>query len=86
MLIKPRRILELGTFTGYSALCLVEGLSPSAPFSSLVTVDKDQKATSIAKRYFHKLSFNQVSLLTFFPFKHLIIINIHTYLSNIRLI
>ena len=25
-MIRPRRILELGTFTGYSALCLAEGL------------------------------------------------------------
>lgn len=27
ILIKPRRILEIGTFTGYSALCLAKGLS-----------------------------------------------------------
>ena len=25
-LVQPRRILEIGTYTGYSALCLVEGL------------------------------------------------------------
>lgn len=27
-MMKPARILEIGTFTGYSALCLVEGLAP----------------------------------------------------------
>jgi caffeoyl-CoA O-methyltransferase len=30
-LTKPRRILEIGTFTGYSALCLCEGLTFSIP-------------------------------------------------------
>ena len=27
-MIRPERILEIGTYTGYSALCLAEGLSP----------------------------------------------------------
>lgn len=27
-LLRPRRILEIGTFTGYAALCLAEGLAP----------------------------------------------------------
>jgi predicted O-methyltransferase YrrM len=27
-MIQPQRILEIGTYTGYSALCLAEGLSP----------------------------------------------------------
>ncbi len=28
-MIRPERILEIGTYTGYSALCLAEGLTPN---------------------------------------------------------
>jgi predicted O-methyltransferase YrrM len=34
-MIQPTRILELGTFTGYSALCLAEGLTPDGELISL---------------------------------------------------
>jgi predicted O-methyltransferase YrrM len=27
-MVKPKNIIEIGTYTGYSALCLAEGLSP----------------------------------------------------------
>lgn len=39
-MIKPARILELGTFTGYSALCLAEGLQPSG---MLHTIEKNDE-------------------------------------------
>lgn len=39
-IIKPARILELGTFTGYSALCLAEGLQPSG---MLHTIEKNDE-------------------------------------------
>ncbi len=39
-MIQPRRILELGTFTGYSALCLAEGLTPDG---QLVTVEHNDE-------------------------------------------
>ncbi len=39
-LIHPARILELGTFTGYSALCLAEGLQPSG---QLHTIEKNDE-------------------------------------------
>lgn len=35
---KPRRILEVGTYTGYSAICLAEGLQPGG---ELITLEKD---------------------------------------------
>ena len=35
-MIKPKRILELGTFTGYSALCLAEGLAEGG---RLITIE-----------------------------------------------
>lgn len=39
-MIRPRRILELGTFVGYSALCLSEGLSEDG---RLVTIEKNDE-------------------------------------------
>ena len=39
-MINPRNILELGTFTGYSALCLAEGLSEEG---SLHTIEIDDE-------------------------------------------
>lgn len=39
-MIRPKRILELGTFTGYSALCLAEGLQPQG---RLDTIEKNDE-------------------------------------------
>jgi len=38
--LRPMRILELGTFSGYSALCLAEGLQPGG---ELVTIEKNDE-------------------------------------------
>lgn len=48
-LIRPRRILEIGTFTGYSALCLAEGLAPDG---ELHTIDVNDELAALATRYF----------------------------------
>ncbi|MCB0850410.1 MAG: methyltransferase, partial [Bacteroidetes bacterium] len=37
-MIQPEHILEIGTYTGYSALCLAEGLSPNG---RLITIEKN---------------------------------------------
>ena len=39
-LIQPQRVLELGTFTGYSTLCLAEGLAPNG---RIHTIDPDEE-------------------------------------------
>ena len=39
-MIRPKRILELGTFTGYSALCLAEGLAEGG---KLVTIEHNDE-------------------------------------------
>jgi caffeoyl-CoA O-methyltransferase len=44
-----RRILEIGMFTGYSALMMAEGLPDDG---NLITCDVDPKAEAIARRYF----------------------------------
>ena len=46
--IKPKNILEIGTYTGYSALCMAEGLSESG---KLVTIDKNIELETMVKKY-----------------------------------
>ena len=48
-LISPKRVLEVGTFTGYSALCLAEGMPEN---SDLVTIDINEELESLCSRYF----------------------------------
>jgi caffeoyl-CoA O-methyltransferase len=47
-LIHARRVLELGTFTGYSALTMAEGLPDDG---EIITCDVDPVVTKIAQRY-----------------------------------
>ncbi len=47
-LVRAKRVLEIGTFTGYSALAMAEGLSPGG---RLITCDIDPVATQIARAY-----------------------------------
>lgn len=48
-MIQPKTILELGTFTGYSALCLAEGLSPDG---RLVTLEHNDELEDIIRHNF----------------------------------
>ncbi len=50
-LVNARRILEIGTFTGYSALMMAEALPEDGV---LTTCDIDPKATELAQRYWDK--------------------------------
>jgi caffeoyl-CoA O-methyltransferase len=50
-LVRARRVLELGMFTGYSALMMAEGLPEDG---ELITCDIDPKAEAVARRYFAK--------------------------------
>ena len=50
-MIKPRCILEIGTFTGYSALCLAKGLAEGG---QLHTIEIDDELETIAHKYFLK--------------------------------
>ena len=54
-LIAPENILEIGTYTGYSALCLAEGLKPNG---TLHTLDINEEYTAVANRYFNKSNFS----------------------------
>ena len=53
-MIKPHRILEIGTYTGYSALCLAEGLTPHG---KLVTLDINEELEERVRAYFKESGF-----------------------------
>ena len=48
-LVNPRTILEIGTYTGYSALCLAEGLKTDGV---LHTIDVNEELIDLQKKYF----------------------------------
>lgn len=50
-LIRPKTILELGTFTGYSALCLAEGLQNDGV---LHTIDINEELVDFQRKYFDR--------------------------------
>ena len=57
-LIQPSRILEIGTYTGYSALCLAEGLQKEG---LLHTIDCNEELVDFQKKYFNQTKFkNQI--------------------------
>ncbi|NNJ89903.1 MAG: methyltransferase domain-containing protein [Eudoraea sp.] len=54
-IIRPINILEIGTYTGYSALCLAEGL---ATHGQLHTIDVNEELAGIQNKYFKKAGFS----------------------------
>ncbi len=50
-LIRPKLILEIGTFTGYSTICLAEGLQKDG---IIYTIDKNEELIDIQNKYFLK--------------------------------
>lgn len=61
--VAPLRILELGTFTGYSALCLAEGLTPDNN-AQLITIEhNDELEQTILDNFAASPYANRISLL-----------------------
>ena len=50
----PDKILEIGTYTGYSTICLAEGLSKNGKID---TIDKNEELIKIQNKYFEKSGF-----------------------------
>lgn len=48
-LVQPKTILEIGTYTGYSALCMAEGMQPDG---KLHTIDINEELYDLQRRYF----------------------------------
>ncbi|MBC7407619.1 MAG: class I SAM-dependent methyltransferase [Arcicella sp.] len=59
-MMRPKRILEIGTYTGYSALCLAEGLAENG---KIITIDVNEELESFTRGFFdeskysHKIDF-----------------------------
>lgn len=57
-IIHPKNILEIGTYTGYSAICLAEGLQKNG---TLHTIDINEELVGMQRKYFEKSGFgNQI--------------------------
>lgn len=57
-LVNPKSILEIGTYTGYSALCLAEGLQKNG---ELHTIDTNEELVDFQRKYFDQSGFgNQI--------------------------
>jgi len=50
-LVNPKYILEIGTYTGYSALCLAEGMQSNG---ELHTIDINEELEAFQRKYFNK--------------------------------
>ena len=55
-MIYPQYILEIGTFTGYSAICLAQGLKENG---KLITIDSNKELENIIKKYAQKAGLSQ---------------------------
>ena len=47
-MIRPKRILEIGTYTGYSGICMAKGLSEGG---TITTIDINEELSSMVRRY-----------------------------------
>ncbi len=57
-LIQPKSVLEIGTYTGYSAICIAEGLAEGGVIH---TLDKNEELEDLQNKYFEKSGYrNQI--------------------------
>jgi len=57
-LIQPKSVLEIGTYTGYSAICIAEGLGENGVIH---TIDKNEELEGLQDKYFEKSGYrNQI--------------------------
>ncbi len=60
-MIQPKQILEIGTYTGYSAICLAQGLQEGG---KLHTIDSNEQLEKMARSYFQEAGLaNKINLL-----------------------
>lgn len=55
-ILAPKTILEIGTYTGYSALCMMEGIKKEGV---LHTIDHNEELFSLQRKYFDKSGFGK---------------------------
>jgi len=56
-MLRPSRVLEIGTYTGYSALCMAEGLAEGG---KIITLDKNEELEVMVRGYFEKAGYADV--------------------------
>src|SRR3989338_3349091 len=60
-MIKPKNVLEIGTYTGYSALCFAEGVADGG---HLVTIDKNEELEDRTRSFFERSDYgHQIKFL-----------------------
>ncbi|KAI8379188.1 O-methyltransferase [Radiomyces spectabilis] len=57
LLLRPRRVLEIGTFTGYSTIAMASALESAA---TITTLELDQRPLQIAHQYIQKAGLNDI--------------------------
>ena len=61
-IINPKNVLEIGTYSGYSTLCIAEGLATNG---IIHTIDKNEELLEIQNKYFEKSGYrNQIRQYT----------------------
>jgi len=61
-MVQPTLIVEIGTYTGYSAICLAKGLQENG---KIITIDVNEETEAIAKKYFEKSGLaNKIEIIT----------------------
>lgn len=69
-MIRPERVLEIGTYTGYSALCMAEGLTENG---KVITLDVNDELEDLVRSYFNnsdykdKIDFRIGDAMTMIP-------------------
>lgn len=53
-MLRPKRVLEIGTYTGYSAVCMAEGLASDG---KLITIDINEELEDTVRKYFDESGF-----------------------------
>lgn len=59
-MINPQKILEIGTFTGYSTICFAQN---SDPKSKIVTIEKKKEFVQIAQKFFQKFGYTNIQII-----------------------
>jgi caffeoyl-CoA O-methyltransferase len=70
LLLRPERILEIGTFTGYSALCLAKGLAPNGVLHTIECREEDAKTSQEnfnSAEYGHQIQLHTGNALEIIP-------------------
>ncbi len=56
-MVRPKTVLEIGTYTGYSAICLAEGVAPGG---KLITLDVNEELEARVRDYFQQAGLEEV--------------------------